>query len=174
MPNRAERLAGRIEAGAAALAAFAQDLTDSQWRTVVPRDGRTVGVLVHHVASMYPIELSVVQKAVQGTPITDVTWEVVAQINAAHAGEHGSISKREALDLLARNSREAAEAVRQLSDADLDRAVPFSLSFGAPMTVQFIVEDHPLRHPWHHLARIRAALGREGSAAPSKTETAAA
>jgi hypothetical protein len=62
--------------------------------------------------------------------------------------------------LLARNSRDASAAVRRLSDEDLARAVPFSLSFHAPMTVQFIIEDHPLRHPWHHLARIRSALGK--------------
>jgi hypothetical protein len=48
--------------------------------------------------------------------------------------------------------------VRALSDADLERSVPFSLSFGAPVTVQFIIEDHPLRHAWHHLARMQAVL----------------
>ena len=37
---------------------------------------------------------------------------------------------------------------------------PFSLSFGAPVTAQFVIEDHALRHSWHHLARIRTALGR--------------
>jgi len=26
--------------------------------------------------------------------------------------------------------------------------------------VQFVIEDHALRHSWHHLARIRKALGR--------------
>lgn len=26
------------------------------------------------------------------------------------------------------------------------------------MTVQFVIEDHPLQHAWHHLARLRAAL----------------
>jgi hypothetical protein len=40
------------------------------------------------------------------------------------------------------------------------RAAPFSLAFGAPVTAQFVVEDHALRQSWHHLARIRAALGR--------------
>ena len=25
---------------------------------------------------------------------------------------------------------------------------------------QFVLEDHAVRHNWHHLARIRAALGR--------------
>lgn len=144
------------------LAAFAQGLSDAQWHTVVQPDGRTAGVIVHHVASMYPIEMGVVQKAVEGQAIEDVTWELVAQINAAHATEQATVSKRDALDLLARNSRAASDAVRRLSDADLARSVPFSLSFGAPMTVQFIIEDHPLRHPWHHLARIRAALGLTG------------
>lgn len=115
-------------------------------------------MLVHHVASMYPIEMGVIQQAVAGTPITDVTWEVVAGINAQHAREFAGVSRTEALALLARNSLDAARGVRRLADADLARAVPFSLSFGAPMTVQFIIEDHPLRHPWHHLARMRRAL----------------
>lgn len=158
MSIMANQLADRIQEGAATLANFARDLNEAQWRVIVPRDGRTVGVLVHHVASMYPIEMSVVQQAVEGTPITDVTWEAVATINANHAREFANVGKTDALALLARNSLDAARAVRRLSDADLARAVPFSLSFGAPMTVQFIIEDHPLRHPWHHLARIKRVL----------------
>jgi hypothetical protein len=59
-----------------------------------------------------------------------------------------------------RSSRDAANAVRAFTDEELDRAAPFSLSFGAPVTAQFVIEDHALRHSWHHLARIRAALGR--------------
>ena len=47
------------------------------------------------------------------------------------------------------------------TDAELDQAAPFSLSFDAPVTAQFVIEDHALRHSWHHLARIRAALGRQ-------------
>jgi hypothetical protein len=42
----------------------------------------------------------------------------------------------------------------------LDLAAPFSLSYGAPVTAQFVIEDHALRHSWHHLAHIRKALGR--------------
>jgi len=34
------------------------------------------------------------------------------------------------------------------------------LSYGAPMTAQFVIEDHAMRHAWHHLFRIRRALGR--------------
>jgi len=63
------------------------------------------------------------------------------------------------LDLLRKNSREAAAAVRTLTDAELDRAAPFSLAFGAPVTAQFVLEDHAVRHSWHHLARIRKTIG---------------
>jgi hypothetical protein len=50
--------------------------------------------------------------------------------------------------------------VRALTDAQLDSAAPFSLNADAPLTSQFVIEDHALRHSWHHLAKIKAALGR--------------
>jgi hypothetical protein len=160
MSPRAEALAARIEEGAAGLATFADKLSDVEWRTPVPRDGRTIGVIVHHVASVYPIEIDLARAIAGGKAVTDVTWEVVAELNAKHAREHVGVKKAEALDLLRRNAQQAAAAVRSFSDADLDRAAPFSLSFHAPVTAQFVVEDHALRHSWHHLARIRGALGR--------------
>src|SRR6185503_18293615 len=51
---RARALADRIEQGANALATFAEGLSDAEWNTAVPGDGRSVGVTVHHVANMYP------------------------------------------------------------------------------------------------------------------------
>ncbi len=159
MGRRAELLAARVEAGAALLAEFAEGLSDAEWSTRV-RDGRTVGVVVHHVASMYPIELEVARAIASGKAVEGVTWEEVARINAAHAVEHATVGKAEALGLLRANSKAAAAAVRQFSDAELDTAAPFSLSFDAPMTAQFVVEDHALRHAWHHLARIKAVVDR--------------
>src|SRR6476619_3281217 len=57
MGTRSEALARRVEQGAEALAQFAQTLTDAQWRSTVAPDGRQVGVIIHHVANMYPIEI---------------------------------------------------------------------------------------------------------------------
>jgi len=154
-------LADRIEAGAAAQAAFAEGLSEAEWRTPVSRtDNRSVGVIVHHVASVYPIEIDLARTIASGKPDTEVTWEVVADLNAKHAREHANVTKAAALELLRRNSREAAAAVRAFTDDELDRAAPFSLSFAAPVTAQFVIEDHALRHSWHHLARIHTALGR--------------
>jgi hypothetical protein len=47
---------------------------------------------------------------------------------------------------------------RALSDEELDRAATVSLNADAPLTCQFFLEDHAVRHSYHHLARIRAAL----------------
>ena len=82
MSRRAEALAERIEQGAAALADFAEGLSATDWQSRVPPDGRTVGVLVHHVASVYPLEISLAQQLAAGTAITDVTWEDVRRMNA--------------------------------------------------------------------------------------------
>jgi hypothetical protein len=172
MGRRAEELAARIETGAALLAELAAGLNNAEWHTRV-RDGRTVGVVVHHVASMYPIEMDVARAIASGKAVEGVTWEAVADINARHAVEFATVGKAAALDLLRRNSKAAAAAVRKLSDAELDTAAPFSLSFDAPMTAQFVVEDHTLRHAWHHLAGIRSALGRDSSIALALTSSGA-
>ncbi len=124
-------------------------------------DKRSVGVVVHHVATVYPIEIDLARTIAGGKAVSDVTWEVVAALNAKHSEEQVNVTRAAALELLRRNSREAADAVRAFTDEELDRAAPFSLSFGAPVTAQFVIEDHALRHSWHHLARIRKALGRE-------------
>lgn len=161
MSHRSELLAERIEEGADALADFAGGLSEAEWGTPTSAgDRRRVGVIVHHVARMYPVEVEVARAVAGGNAVEDVTWEVVARLNAEHAREHAEVTKAEALELLRRNSREAAAAVRTFTDEELDTAAPFSLSFGAPMTAQFVIEDHALRHSWHHLARIRKALGR--------------
>lgn len=44
------------------------------------------------------------------------------------------------------------------ADEQLDSAAPVSLNADAPLTAQFVVEDHALRHSWHHLAKIKAVL----------------
>lgn len=159
MTLRTDQLASRLEQGANALAEFAERLTDAQWRTKLPHDGRPVGVVVHHVASVYPIEVGLAQTVASGKPILDVTYEgAIKSMNAKHAEEHASAPKADTLELLRRNSAAAAAAVRAFSDADLDRAAAVSLNADAPLTTQFVIEDHAVRHSYHHLARIRAAL----------------
>jgi hypothetical protein len=163
--QRSNALADRLEQGARALAAFASGLTDAEWHSRTPRDGRKVGVIVHHVATMYPLEIQLAQTLAAGKPVAGVTWDVVHELNANHAKEHDAVTKAEALDLLRRNSSAAAAAIRALSDDELDQAAPISLNSDAPLTCQFMLEDHAVRHSYHHLAAIRGAVAALGRAA---------
>jgi len=165
MSPRSDALADRLEQGARALAKFASALSDTEWHSRVPKDGRKVGVVVHHVATMYPLEIQLAQRLAAGQPVASVTWDVVHEMNARHAGEHDAVTKAATLDLLQRNSAAAAAAIRALSDEQLDRAAPVSLNGDAPLTCQFMLEDHAVRHSYHHLAVLRGTVKRRLSAA---------
>jgi hypothetical protein len=158
--RRSEALAARLENGAAALAALAATLSEAEWQIRLPNDRRKIGVVVHHVASMYPIEIQLASLLAAGRPITGVTWDAVDTINRDHAEENDTVSRESALALLKTNSAAAAAAIRAFTDEELDRAAPVSLNSDAPLTCQFFLEDHPVRHSYHHLAGITAALAR--------------
>lgn len=162
MNPRAQALAAILEKGAAAVADLASTLTDADWQARLPKDGRKIGVVVHHVASIYPLEIELAQKLAAGGSITDVTWDDVHALNAAHARDNDKVTREETLALLRRNAEAAAAAIRAMSDDALDLVAPNSLYGNAPLTCQFMLEDHAVRHSFHHLARIRAALKRDG------------
>ena len=124
--QRAQDLAARLEQGARALAAFASTLTDAEWRTPLPHDGRPIGVVVHHVASVYPVEIHLAQVLASGQPVTGVVMADVHAMNAKHAVDFAGVTQEAALELLRRNSADAAAAIRALTDAQLQLAAPAS------------------------------------------------
>jgi hypothetical protein len=156
--RRADALADRLEQGANALADFAASLTDAQWTTRCMPDGRTVGVIVHHVGFVYPIEIDISRPLAKGEPLTGVTMDDVHAMNAKHAIDYAAVTKDQAIELVRTNSATAAAAIRALSDEQLAQAAPASLYGDAPVTCQFILEDHAVRHSYHHLARLRRAV----------------
>ena len=158
MSERTEALARRLEEGAAALVSLAGGLTETEWNIRIPRDGRKIGVVVHHVAFMYPLEIQLAQVMAKGEPVVGITSGTIDEINAKHAKDQEGITKAEAIEAVRRNSAAAAAAIRALSDEELDRAATLSLNADAPLTCQFMLEDHAVRHSYHHAAKIRAAL----------------
>lgn len=157
------QLATRLERGAQALLVFAARMTHDEWRTVLPGDGRPVGVVVHHVASVYPIEIELARQAAAGEAILGLTMRDIHAMNARHAREHADPCRDETLALLASNAAAAATAVRMMTEAELRTAAEVSLYAGAELTSQFVLEDHAVRHSVHHLTRIRAALSERRS-----------
>src|SRR5471030_930027 len=145
MGKRSNALAERLEKGAKDLESLANGLSAAEWQTRV-KDGRKVGVLVHHVANMYPLEIQLAQGLSMGKPIAGVSWDDVHGMNAAHAKEFDGVTKEVALDLLRKNSAAAAAAIRALSDDDLDNGATISLNADAPLTCQFMLEGHAVGH----------------------------
>ena len=82
LSKRADALADRILQGANSLAALAEGLSEEQWKQAVAGDGRPIGVVVHHVASVYPVEIELAQVLASGKPITGATKEVIDKMNA--------------------------------------------------------------------------------------------
>ena len=156
----ADALAARLEQGAQALITFAGSLTDAEWRSAPLKDRRPVGVIIHHVASIYPLEIQLAQAIAAGQPITGVTWDAVADVNAKHAAENPTPAREDTIALLRQNSEAAATAIRALTAEQLATATPNSLYEDAPLTCQFFIEDHALRHSYHHMVLLRRALGR--------------
>ena len=104
------------------LVQLASTLNDEQWTTQISaHDTRTVCVVVHHVGTMYPIEIDLAQKLAAGQPVEGVTWDARARAGMrTHAREHARVhEEEEAIELVQRNSRAAAAAVRALSDEQL-------------------------------------------------------
>ena len=152
-------LADRLEQGARALIELAGGLTDAQWKMPVSStDPRTIGVIVAHVAFVYPIEIQLAQTLAKGLPVTGVTGADIHAMNAKHAADNANVTKEEAIALLRTNSAAAAAAIRALSDDELATAATASLYEEAPVTCQFMLEDHAVRHSYHHLFLIRRAL----------------
>ena len=158
MSKRNYELARRLELGALSLEAFANSLTEFEWQSRVPGDGRKIGVVVHHVASVYPVEIQLAQTVAKGDAVEGLTAEVINNMNAEHAKKFDGVTKEETIELLKENSTAAAAAIRLFTDAELDQAAPVSLYANAMLTSQFLLEDHAVRHSLHHLGRIRAAL----------------
>lgn len=159
LSDRAQFLADRVEAGFKHLEEVAANLTDAQWETHCDGEQRTVGVLVHHVASAYPLEAAVMRTFIDEGGMPGLNWDAVNPMNAEHAQANAKVDKATTLAMLRENGHATAEAVRGVSDAQLDQLAPNQLHWGAPLTVQFWIEHHPIAHPYIHIESIKAALG---------------
>jgi len=156
--NRANALADRLILGAKNLAKVVENLSDSDWNKPVLGDGRSIGIIVHHVASVYPIEIELAQVIANGNSITEVTQNAIDEMNAAHAIENNKPDKKSTLELLKTNSEQAAKIIRNFTNEELDNSARVSLYYDAPLTAQFFIEDHALRHSYHHLGKIKMSL----------------
>ncbi len=162
--DRGVDLARRLEESSERLIAAVAACDEAGWHAPCPDEGRSVGVMVHHIASSIPLVAGWAEQLATGGGLPELTMAEVDAQNAAHAGEHAACTKEEALDLLRRNTTAAADRIRGLSDEQLDRAAPFAIFGGRPVSAQGLLEivliGHVDGYPHSHLPKIATALTR--------------
>jgi hypothetical protein len=153
--ERAASLAEDFAAANTDAVVFAGTCTDAQWGANVPGEGWTVGVVLHHIAEGHAHGLEWVRSMASGEGVAD-TAEGIDEDNAAHAARAAAVSRGETIALLEENGRLLQEALRRLSDEELDRHAPFGPAGGQPFPTEALAAV-AARHVREHLGHARAA-----------------
>jgi hypothetical protein len=159
MSQRAASLADQFERINAALIAAVQACSETDWASTCEGERWPVGVTAHHVAVSYPAFKDLVLGIANGAELPPITPEMLDGFNRQHAVDAAHCTRAETLDLLRHDGNAAADAVRALSDTQLDRTAAMALTGDAPVSAQRMVE-FMIDHPTDHLASIRTAIGK--------------
>ncbi|HLN04793.1 MAG TPA: DinB family protein [Acidimicrobiales bacterium] len=153
---RADQYADALEAANEELISFADSCSEQQWRTLVPGENWSVGVLVHHCAVGHEVAASWLREMVE-SGVVAVTPEDLDATNASHAAQFADIDIAETVTLLRRNGESAASYLRTLTDEQLDREGEFGPAGGGMFRVDRFAGAFA-RHPLTHLGHARDAL----------------
>lgn len=159
---RSADFADRFETAQDEFILLIESLDDERWKRVgknYPQryndedEGRTVGVIAHHVATSAPFILERIQLVVAGKPLPPPGD--FRHLNAAHATEQADVSRDEVLRVLRETKGPIAAAVRAIPDSQLDetRETPWGL-----MSVAQRLERVLIGHLKTHQGSIEAAL----------------
>lgn len=164
MSERAHDLADRFEQANEELIAFARGLSETQWRTLCPREGRTVGAVVYHIAEGHALTTEVARSIALGEPLPEglVQSNEEADLkNARQAKEHAGCTREETVELLRQNGSTAIRLVRRLTDEQLERV---GSVWGGQGSVSGLIRYVLIGHLVDHFATLRAWI--EGGTAP--------
>ena len=155
--TRTAELAEQFEAINADIIATVMECSDEQWQLPTKEEGRTVGVLAHHVGTVNGVFAGIVERLAAGDTYTpNVSMEEVDRNNAQHADQHATIGKQETLDVLRSNGEAILRALNSIDDETLDRRA--GVFGGHEMTVTQVMEWVVIGHTADHLGTIRNTL----------------
>jgi uncharacterized damage-inducible protein DinB len=155
--TRTAALATQFEAVNAEIIAAVSACSDEQWRQPTAEDGRTVGVVAHHVGEVNGAFAKIVETlAASGNYTPNVSMEEVHESNAKHARDNAGAGKAETLDLLRANGDAILRVLGSIDDSTLDQAA--GVFGGHEMTVTQVLEWIVIGHTAEHLGTIRKTL----------------
>ncbi len=137
--------------------AWVERVGDSQWQNRVLNDGRTVGVVAHHIANAFVGAAQGAFVLSMRRPIS-TTPASVDQGNARHAEQSAGVTKGDVLAHLRKNSAAAAAIILRLSDAQLAERGTVALYGGETLSAAEFAERSLIGHLQDHWANLRATL----------------
>lgn len=120
----AEALASEFRAENEALIALVVGMDEHDWTADCPPEGRSVGVVVGHIAQGHQIIGGIVRAIAAGRPLpvqARRTVEQGAAVNARQARRLASGTRDDSLRILRTNTERMARFIGRLSDEDLAR-----------------------------------------------------
>jgi hypothetical protein len=153
------QLLAQVEEATAVVTAVVEGCSEGDWVTAVAEEGRTVGVVLHHIAYAYPFVVEWACNLAQGEGTPAVSYDDIHAINHQHAEAQADVDPAATLALLKSNAQAVQEQIGQLSDADLQVSAPFPLIGGQPISVQQMVQWFLVNHAHNHVAAIHKAFG---------------
>lgn len=155
--KRATRIAEQLLENTEVLVGILSRLDTNQWQCVVPPDGRTVGVVVRHLADTHPMVVEVAESVSHGGAIP-WTWEGVDEWNAKQAKEHARCEQGETIGKLRASAGTTAGALRRFTDEQLDVTTPNPLLDNEITSVAELLHRVLVRHTLWHMGDIQRAL----------------
>jgi hypothetical protein len=146
------------------LLAFVERCGAEHWQAICPDEGRSVGVLLHHVALGYAVETDLIRAVASGQPLPAIwsDWAEVDRFNAAHAERHHDCTKQETVALLQQHAATTLEYIEGLSEAELWRTTHVPIltpSVGEAVSARQLIEGLLPGHIQMHLASMKVATG---------------
>jgi uncharacterized damage-inducible protein DinB len=154
--DRAQALADDFARANEEALVFARSCSDEQWTLTVPGEGWTVGVVLHHIAEGHAHGVRWIDDMASGRGVSD-TAEGVDRENTAHAVRAESAGPAETVALLQTAGSRLEEALRGLSDEELDRNSAFGPAGGRALPTEQLAAVSA-RHTREHLAHVRSAV----------------
>ncbi len=117
--TQAAALATHFRAENEALIAFVLDLSEAEWAMECPDEGRSVGVVVQHIAEGHRIAGAIVRAIAAGRPLpiqARRTVEQGAAFNAGQARHLAAGTRDDGLRMLRSNGERMARFIERLSD----------------------------------------------------------
>ncbi len=131
---------------------------DDQWQIVIGSEGRSVGVVFHHIAYVYPLIAEWTVNITKGDALPKVSFDDIHAMNHQHAESHADVDQATTLALLTTNAATVRELVTPLSEADWQASAPFTLVDSPTISAAQMFEWFLINHAQNHLQAINEAL----------------